>query len=388
MSKITKYYLLTIILTILLIYGLLVIGDYSYHLYQYSKMRPTNDILTQRKKIEDRKYLIELKDKGYSKIIFPWIYDAYPKVSKKFIKNIVPVSAQPNQNVYYCNEGYGMINFKTDRVGFRNNDKVWDKVGSEETILFIGDSYTQGACVEENETISSYFNNKNPINLGLDGNMPYVYTVLSKLFIPKVKPKYVVQIFHLNDDTNEGKIFEKNLNLKNLEEKYFKKNSFELSEEILSIINRTKEYVDQNLTGVPGVRDNLIKRGIRYLSLPTIRHNLNELTRAINYKLPYSTKLSIDTTKDLCKKNNCTPIFLYVPVSKYWEDNKPLEKYYMNSLNKYFEEKKVNYIDLSNGIYMLGKNAYAPKGKHLSPEGYKFVANKIKNKIDTIENNN
>ena len=60
----------------------------------------------------------------------------------------------------------------------------------------------------------------------------------------------------------------------------------------------------------------------------------------------------------------------------------------MNSLNKYFEEKKVNYIDLSNGIYMLGKNAYAPKGKHLSPEGYKFVANKIKNKIDTIENNN
>ena len=169
MSKITKYYLLTIILTILLIYGLLVIGDYSYHLYQYSKMRPTNDILTQRKKIEDRKYLIELKDKGYSKIIFPWIYDTYPKVSKKFIKNIVPVGAQPNQNVYYCNEGYGMINFKTDRVGFRNNDKVWDKVGSEETILFIGDSYTQGACVEENETISSYFNNKNPIKSGVLG---------------------------------------------------------------------------------------------------------------------------------------------------------------------------------------------------------------------------
>ena len=52
------------------------------------------------------------------------------KFQKKFIQDIVPVSAQPNDNVYYCNEGYGMISFKTDRAGFRNNDKVWDRIPS------------------------------------------------------------------------------------------------------------------------------------------------------------------------------------------------------------------------------------------------------------------
>ena len=119
------------------------------------------------------------------------------------------MSAQPNDDVYYCNEGYGMISFKTDRAGFRNNDKVWDRVSSDENILFIGDSYTQGACVQEDETISSYFKDLNSINLGLDGNMPYIYTVLSKLYIPKIKPKYVIQIFHLNDDNDEEEFLKK-----------------------------------------------------------------------------------------------------------------------------------------------------------------------------------
>jgi hypothetical protein len=388
MKKNTIFYLLTLFFTLFFTYGLLVIGDYFYHLHQYSEMRTTNDILTEKKKSEDRKYLAELKNKGFNKIIFPWFFDEYPEMSKKFIQDIVPVSAQPNDDVYYCNEGYGMISFKTDRAGFRNNDKVWDRVASEENILFIGDSYTQGACVQEDETISSYFKDINSINLGLDGNMPYVYTVLSKLYVPKIKPKYVIQIFYLNDDNDEGRIFKKNLYVKNLGQRYFKENSFEPSEEILSIINKTNEYVNQNLIRTPGVRDDLIARGMRYLSLPTIRYNLNELTRSINYKLPYSTTLSINTLKNICNENNCTPIFLYIPVSKYWEDNKPLEKYYIKHLNEYFEKTNVHYLDISKGIFNMGKSAYAPKGKHLSPEGYKFVANQIKNKINKIEENN
>ena len=388
MKKNTKFYLLTIFLTLSFTYGLLIVGDYFYHLYQYSKMRPTNDILTERKKSEDRKYLTDLKNKGFNNIILPAFFDIYPKMSKKLIQDIVPVSAQPNDNVYYCNEGYGMISFKTDRAGFRNNDKIWDRVNSEENILFIGDSFTQGACVEENETIPSYFKDKNPINLGLDGNMPYVYAVLSKLYVPKIKPKYVIQIFHLNDDNDEGRIFKKNLNVKNLDQRYFKENSFEPSEEILSIINKTNEYVDQNLIRIPGARDNLLSRGMRYLSLPTIRYNLNELTRSINYKLPYSTTLSIDTLKNVCNENNCTPIFLYIPVSKYWEDNKPLEKYYIKYLNEYFEKTNVHYLDISEEIFEMGKSAFAPKGKHLSPEGYKFVATQIKNMINKIEKKN
>ena len=121
------------------------------------------------------------------------------------------------------------------------------------------------------------------------------------------------------------------------------------------------------------------------MSLPTIRHNLNILLRSIYYKLPYSTTLSIDILKNVCNENNCTPIFLYIPVSKYWEGNKFLEEYYIKHLNKYFEKKNVYYLDISKEIFDIEKSAYAIKGKHLSPEGYKFVANQIKNKINEIE---
>ena len=53
--------------------------------------------------------------------------------------------------------------------------------------------------------------------------MPYVYTILSKLYVPKIKPKYVIQIFHLNDDNDEGKIFKKNLLVKDLGQNISKK---------------------------------------------------------------------------------------------------------------------------------------------------------------------
>ena len=80
--------------------------------------------------------------------------------------------------------------------------------------------------------------------------------------------------------------------------------------------------------------------------------------------------------------------FLYIPVSKYWEDNKPLEKYYIKHLNEYFKQTNVHYLDISKEIFNMGKSAFAPKGKHLSPEGYKFVADQIKNKINKIEEKN
>lgn len=383
-KKNLKFTLIAYFFTSFLIYGILVVGDYFYHLAQYSKMRVTNDILTKRKKEEDRKYLAELKSLGYEKIIFPYIYYYYPETSKNYVKEIVPISAQPNKNVYYCNEGYGMINFKTDRMGFRNNNSVWDDLKNKKNILFIGDSYTQGACVEENNVISSYFKDFNSINLGLDGNNPYIYANLSKIFIPRIKPKYVIQIFHANDNTELGKIFLKNMEIEDIDKRYFKKDKLEPSDEVLSVIANTGKYIDKNFTKLPGERDSLFKRGSRYLSLPTIRHNLNITLKKRNFKLPYSSVLSIDTLVQLCKKNNCTPIFLYIPVSKYWEDNNPLEKPYMDSLNNFFIENNLVYLDISDKIYKMGKSAFAPKGKHLSPTGYKLVAEEILKKINSL----
>ena len=120
-KKNSKFFILTYFLTSLIIYGVLIVGDYFYHLAQYSKMRPTNDILTKRKKEEDRKYLAELKSLGYKKIIFPYIYYYYPETSKKYVKDIVPINAQPNANVYYSCLRFRVSESGLLEVTFRND---------------------------------------------------------------------------------------------------------------------------------------------------------------------------------------------------------------------------------------------------------------------------
>ena len=73
------------------------------------------------------------------------IYSYYPETSKNYVKEIVPI-AQPNKNVYYCNEGYGMINFKTDRMGFRNNNSVWDDLKIKKISYLLVILYSRSLC--------------------------------------------------------------------------------------------------------------------------------------------------------------------------------------------------------------------------------------------------
>ena len=38
-------------------------------------------------------------------------------------KNFYPVSTKPNTKTYICNEGYGLIKYKSDIFGFRNKEE-------------------------------------------------------------------------------------------------------------------------------------------------------------------------------------------------------------------------------------------------------------------------
>ena len=174
--------------------------------------------------------------------------EIYETITKK--KEIVPVSAQPNRDVYYCNEGYGLIKFKTDKLGFRNNNDVWENYyKNENNIIFIGDSFTAGACVEAKYNIPSYFlKDYNPINLAWDGNNPSNYASLGKIFIPVIKPKYVVTIFYGNDNTYnspDGFAFWKNLGNINIHKNYFKQTgkNIEISDEIRKTINELEKFL-------------------------------------------------------------------------------------------------------------------------------------------------
>ena len=72
-----------------------------------------------------------------------------------------------NKKTIYCNEnGYYSI-YQSDRYGFNNPDEEWDNKETE--YLIVGDSFTDGACVNRPNDIASVLrilSNKSVLNLG------------------------------------------------------------------------------------------------------------------------------------------------------------------------------------------------------------------------------
>ncbi len=72
-----------------------------------------------------------------------------------------------------CNEnGYYSV-YQSDRYGFNNPDQEWNK--KEIEYLLVGDSFTQGACVNRPNDITSILrilSKKSALNLGYRGNGP------------------------------------------------------------------------------------------------------------------------------------------------------------------------------------------------------------------------
>ena len=64
-------------------------------------------------------------------------------------KKFVPLSAISNKETISCNESGQFKKYFSDRYGFNNPDKMWDK--QEIDFLILGDSFAHGDCVfEEN----------------------------------------------------------------------------------------------------------------------------------------------------------------------------------------------------------------------------------------------
>ena len=81
----------------------------------------------------------------------------YPEATRKHFlgSRHYPVGTLPHTQTFYCNEGYGLISYKSDRFGLRNNEEDWDKIRIRGATFFVGDSFTHGACVEKELLLQS-----------------------------------------------------------------------------------------------------------------------------------------------------------------------------------------------------------------------------------------
>lgn len=157
------------------------------------------------------KGLIRDLEKSSNKKYFPIIPNADLLRDKDF-KNLLPLSDLSNVNTVYCNESGERVIYKSNNFGFRSSnlfEKKNKKDNSNNNFWLLGDSYTQGACVDDEYTIDTlmkiYFKNKNIYSFGQGASsLLFQYGIFREYIKSNLKADDVVFVFHYpNNDYND-----------------------------------------------------------------------------------------------------------------------------------------------------------------------------------------
>ena len=382
-AKKTK--LLEIILIILSIYFPLFLFNLGFYLLQNSKNSDS--------KINDKEKILDARKKGF----VPYYY---PKSTFNLIEGFYPLGGKPNSDTYFCNEGYGLIKYKSDRFGLRNNDKKWDLIDSNKNrTFFIGDSFVHGACVDNLDTIPERYQNLSDdltFNFGASGATPVHYEAFIKMFLEPIytlenssKSDNIVMIFFFNDNC---KTCRPNLDFyEKANDAYypinFKDKKLNLNSKYSKNINKLIKITELKLNDRKENLNNINIRGLsKFFTLKAIKIKTSRFLYAIGLRRKYNqndaTERAIIALKEFCE-GKCNPFIAYIPpVSKSKVHSSERYKKHIKTISK---KNKVSYINLDNVIKSSNSSDYAIKGSHLSINGYKKVAESIYKHIKTYK---
>ena len=141
----------------------------------------------------------------------------------------LPLGGYSNSIVPFCNEnGYWEYYF-SDRYGF-NNDNVIDKINS----IVVGDSFAEGFCVKQNETISGVLNKLGitSFSIGKGGNASLLEYAALKEYFDIFNPKRVIWLHYENDIYDIDNEFKHQVLKQYLLNDNFRQNLSERSDEI------------------------------------------------------------------------------------------------------------------------------------------------------------
>ena len=300
-------------------------------------------------------------------------------------KNLHSLAGISNKETIYCNEHGYFTNFKSDRYGFNNNDKVWD--ADEIEYLLVGDSFLLGSCVKKKDTIVGNLLNlikhQKILNLGYSGNGPLLEYATLKEYLPELSVKNIVWIYYEGNDFFELK---KRLNNKFLSQ-YLKDYNFKQN-----LVNK-QNFIDEHLKRRVS---NLVKESYNPSNFKP--NYLKDFVKLYNLRVfflePFFVKPNyqefekiIINTQKFVKENNSNLFFVYIPT-------------YESLSNFYFSRHKKNYkrvieIVKKENIILIDmleefKNINDPlkifpfkDDGHLDGFGYKIITNSIiKKKIN------
>ena len=285
-----------------------------------------------------------------------------------------------------CNENGYYSKYLSDRYGYNNPDSEWNK---DKHILLIGDSFVNGSCVNEIDTISSNLRNLinkkdiGVLNLGVGNTGPLIHLAILKEYIKKTKPKKVFWFYYEGNDLDNLKDeLENSILRKYLNDQNYIQNISIYQDEIDKIY--LKKVSDAyNLKIYPGLRTP--EQSEKNIFIRTLTFNLVRKTiRQFLYTPPIAefNKILIEA-KRLTNEHNTELNIVYLPGYYRYENNEKKNTLNLSNYQKIilmFKNLNLNIIDFKfefdnhKDVYSLFP--FRIHG-HFNPNGTAYVSNII-----------
>lgn len=303
-----------------------------------------------------------------------------------------PLSGLSKTLTIDCNESGYWSTFRSDRYGFNNFDKNWDQ--NEHTALLIGDSFTQGQCVNQHETISSKLNLEykiNSLSLGKAGNGSLINLATLIEYQHIIKPKYIVWNFYEGNDvfdtSNEkvnsilaGYIYDPTPkgNVKNHQELnlLIKKR---LDQELVAL-NYQKETKNSNFNAIDFLA---FKETRKLFSFIFSRNSIQNRNYEKDDFLLHLKIISI--AREFAEKNGSKFLLVYIPDRNRFNAVKNQSDYRDRAaMIQFLKENQIDFLDIYTLINNSGidPDSLYPKEGHFNSSGYELLSKIIAGRIN------
>ena len=325
--------------------------------------------------------------------VFPFSHIGTDGLDYKGTK-LYPLGAISNSTTIFCNEEIGPVIYETDEHGFRNPKGQYDlKVGSLDVAL-IGDSFAQGHCVKNGEDIAGQLrkNNRNVLNLGMEGSGPLIELGILSEYAKPFQPKYVFWLYWEGNDM-PNLSWEKAPTLIKYLDKSFSQNLVSRQDLIDNaliadiekrIANKGNHYnVKKSKSIIPIIKYN-IKRVIKLHHLRSNLRSILGLNEHCLFKIDPMFNDILTQAKRRVEDWSGQLYFVYLPANGRYQGNICSKSMYRSQREKIIslvKELNINVMDIAEHFDSHSDPLSLFYG-HYNSKGYGLVAQKIEERLE------
>ena len=297
---------------------------------------------------------------------------------------LTPLAYTPNTLIISKNE-YGQHHkFLSDRHGFNNSDNSWD---NKVDYLFVGDSFTEGCCLPDNNHFINIFNELvgNSLNLGISGNGPIINLGIIKEYAQKLNPKKIIWIHYEGNDLRDMDYYKKIKKFDKYLLKDYSQNLFEKNKEIEILLNDyyINKFLQRSDAEIPLKSINEIFFSKDRLFIKSIRNKINSRYLKSSQLKEFDFKRFeqiIKEAKRISDKINSKLIFINIPHEKNIKntdkDTSKVKQILLDQQIEYYDLRET--LSKNKNLKKLFAFEYGDTSGHFSFNGNEIVGKYLK----------